>query len=163
MDLQKISKSGSLAYLRVLQAQKQCNKFQNFDVSTKKVIVTQKCNHDSCLPLVLSIFNLPCQLWRVIIFEFLSVCAEIFNIIWSHIYLSSGKVSSESEMGHVPTFENLIHLTWNDPIETFIIEYFLQKLIKLLWKLKKNLFLSHFGYLLSYKPKIGFFLLNPPL
>ena len=85
MDLQKISKSGSLAYLRVLQAQKQCNKFQNFDVSTKKVTVTQKCNHDSCLPLVLSIFNLPCQLWRVIIFEFLSVCAEIVHNLISYI------------------------------------------------------------------------------
>ena len=45
----------------------------------------------------------------------LSVCAEIFRIILSHIYLSPGKVLSESEMGHVPDFEILVHLTWNDP------------------------------------------------
>ena len=29
-----------------------------------------------------------------------------------------GKASSESEMGHVPNFEILVHLTWNDPIVT---------------------------------------------
>ena len=46
----------------------------------------------------------------------LSVCAAIFRIILSHMYLSSGKVSSESEMGHVPPFEILVHLTWYDPI-----------------------------------------------
>ena len=45
----------------------------------------------------------------------LSVCVEIFRIILSHIHLSSEKVSSKSEIGHVPTFENLVHLTWNDP------------------------------------------------
>lgn len=30
----------------------------------------------------------------------LSVCAEIFMIISSHIYFSPGKVSLKSEMGH---------------------------------------------------------------
>ena len=44
MDFQKISKSRNLAYLRVLQAPKKCDKFQNFGLSTKKVIETQKCN-----------------------------------------------------------------------------------------------------------------------
>ena len=46
----------------------------------------------------------------------LLVCAEIFRIVLSHIYLSSGKVSSEAEIGYVPNFEILVHLTWNDPI-----------------------------------------------
>ena len=32
----------------------------------------------------------------------------------SQIYLLSGKVSSKSEMGHVPTFDILVQLTWND-------------------------------------------------
>ena len=36
-------------------------------------------------------------------------------MILPHIYLSSGKGLSESEMGHLPTFEILVHLTWNDP------------------------------------------------
>ena len=39
-----------------------------------------------------------------------------------HIYLS--KVSLESEMGYVPTFENLVHLTWNDPINKYICPVF---------------------------------------
>ena len=38
MNFQKISKS----YLRVLWSQQQCSKFQNFRLSTKKVIETQK-------------------------------------------------------------------------------------------------------------------------
>ena len=38
MNFQKISKS----YLRVLRTQQQCSKFQNFRLSTKKVIETQK-------------------------------------------------------------------------------------------------------------------------
>ena len=45
----------------------------------------------------------------------LSVGAEIFRIILCYIYLASGKVSSESEMGHAPAFEILVHLTWNYP------------------------------------------------
>ena len=54
----------------------------------------------------------------------LSACAEIFRIFLYHIYLSSGKVSLESEMGYVPTFENLVHLTWNDPINKYICPVF---------------------------------------
>ena len=46
----------------------------------------------------------------------LLVCAEIFRVILSHIHLSSGKVSSEAEMGHVPNFEILVHLKWDDPL-----------------------------------------------
>ena len=42
MNFQKILKSWNLAYLKVLWAQKQCSKFQNFRLSTKKVIETQK-------------------------------------------------------------------------------------------------------------------------
>ena len=58
----------------------------------------------------------------------LLVCAEIFRIILSPIYLSSGKGSSESEMGHVPTFETMVHLTWNDPL----ISYFLDTQVMLI-------------------------------
>ena len=58
-------------------------------------------------PLLLLIFNLQCQL---------SVYAEIFRIILSHKYLTSRKVSSKYKIGHVPTFEVLVPLTWNDPI-----------------------------------------------
>ena len=39
MNFQKISKS----YLRVLRTQQQCSKCQNFKLSAKKVIETQKC------------------------------------------------------------------------------------------------------------------------
>ena len=65
-------------------------------------------------PLVFSTFNLLCKLWVVINFEWV-ISLWIFRIILSHIHLSSEKVSSKSEIGHVPTFENLVHLTWNDP------------------------------------------------
>ena len=44
MDFQKISKFWNLARVSVLQAQKLCNKFQDFELSTKRVIETQKCN-----------------------------------------------------------------------------------------------------------------------
>ena len=44
MDFQKISKFWNLARLSVLQAQKLCNKFQDFELSTKRVIETQKGN-----------------------------------------------------------------------------------------------------------------------
>ena len=44
MDFQKISKFWNLARLSVLQAQKLCNKFQDSELSTKRVIETQKCN-----------------------------------------------------------------------------------------------------------------------
>ena len=54
----------------------------------------------------------------------LSACAEIFRIFLYHIYLSSGKVSLESEMGYVPTFEILVHLTWSDPINKYICPVF---------------------------------------
>ena len=36
------------------------------------------------------------------------------------MYLSPGNVPLESEMGHIVTFEILVHLTWNDPIMTSI-------------------------------------------
>ena len=64
MDFQKMSKSWNLAYLILHQAQKQCSKFQNFGLSTKKAIETQKCTQAAWPPLVLPIFNLPQQLKR---------------------------------------------------------------------------------------------------
>ena len=115
MDLHKISKSWNLAYLRVLQAQKQCSKFQNFGVSTKKVTETQKCIQAAWPPLFSQFLSYHADFEVPQLFNELSVCAEIFRIILSHIYFSSGKVSSESEIGHVPNFEILVHLTWNDP------------------------------------------------
>ena len=63
--------------------------------------------HPSCLiPLVLSIFNLPCQLRGAIIFEHVISLYLNFQEILSHIYLSSEKVSSKSDMSHVQA--------WND-------------------------------------------------
>ena len=108
----KISKSCNLAYLSILEAQKQFSKFQNFGLGEIKVIETQKCTQALAWPpLFCWLFSLPCQLWGVIIFEqLISLC------FLSPIYLSSGKVSSESDIGYVPTFEILVHLTWNDPI-----------------------------------------------
>ena len=124
MDLQKISKSWNLAYLWVLWAQKQCSKFQNFGVSIKKIIEIQKWTQAAWPPLVLLIFNLQCQLWGVITFEWVvSLCRNFQDI--SHIYLSSGKVSSKSEMGHVPTFKILVQLSWNDPFK-YKMQRFLQ-------------------------------------
>ena len=51
MDFQKISKSWKIVYLRDLQAQKQCIKFQNFRLSSKKVIETQKYTQAAWTPL----------------------------------------------------------------------------------------------------------------
>ena len=39
------------------------------------------------------------------------------------MYLSSGKVSSEPEMGQVPTFEVLVYLTWNDPVNNSLYKH----------------------------------------
>ena len=51
MDFQKISKSWNLAELIVLQAQKQCSKFQNFGLNEKKVIETESCTQAAWPPL----------------------------------------------------------------------------------------------------------------
>ena len=115
MDLQKISKSLNLAFLRVLLSQKQCSKFQNFGVSTKKFIETQKCIQAAWPPLFCQFLTYHANFEVPQLLTELSVCAEIFRIILSHMYLSSGKVSSDSEIGHVPNFEILVNLTWNDP------------------------------------------------
>ena len=69
--------------------------------------------HPSCLtPLVLLIFNLPCQIWGVITFEqFISLCWNFQDNLISYIPLiwkSIIKIWDES----CPA---LVHLTWNDP------------------------------------------------
>ena len=63
-------------YLRVLWAQKQCSKFQNFGFSEKKKSYWDSKIHPGCWsPLVLSIFNLPCEAWSVITFiQVISLC-----------------------------------------------------------------------------------------
>ena len=48
----------------------------------------------------------------------LLVCAEILRIILSHIYLSSGKVSSKSEMGHVQPYSN-----WHGMTHIILMKY----------------------------------------
>ena len=114
MDLQNISKSWILAYLRVLQAQKQYSKFQNFGVSTGKVIETQKCTQAARRPLLFCQFLTYNTNFELSTFgRAISLCRRILS---HHIHLSSGKVSSKSEVGHNPTFEILVHLTWNDSI-----------------------------------------------
>ena len=87
MDFQKVSKSWNLAYLRVLWAQKQCSKFQNFRSSIKKVIETQKCILPVWPPLILPISNLPCQLWGAITFEqVISLCWNFQDNLISYIH-----------------------------------------------------------------------------
>ena len=69
--------------------------------------------HPSCLtPLVLSIFNLPCQLWGVITFEqVLSLCWNFQDNLISYIPFIQKSFSKLSD-GSCPA---LVHLTWNDP------------------------------------------------
>ena len=76
MDFQKTSKP-YFAYLRVLGAQKQCSKFQNCGLSTKKVTKTQKCTQVAWPPRFLLIFNILWQLWGVITFE------RIISLCWN--------------------------------------------------------------------------------
>ena len=115
MDFQEISRSWILAYLRVFRLRKQSSKFQSFGLSAKKVFETQKCTQADWHPPPLPLFCW--QLWGVITFETFEqfiVCPEIFRIILSDIYLSSRKVSSESEMGHVhiPTLKCPFDMEW---------------------------------------------------
>ena len=80
----------------------------------------------------------------------LSGCTKIFRITLSNTYLSAGKVSSESEIGHVPNFEILVHLTWNDPVLKFELCNLLSlskhnekmKLMRLLFMLIRNFLLE---------------------
>ena len=125
MDLQKISKSWNLAYLWVLRAQKQCSKFQNFGVSTKKLLRFKNEPKLPDPPLFCWFLTYNANFdWGVITFEWVvSLCRNFQDI--SHIYLSSGKVSSKSEMGHVPTFKILVQLSWNDPFK-YKMQRFLQ-------------------------------------
>ena len=75
MHFQKVSKPWNLAYLRIFWAWKQCRKFQNFGLGTKKDIETQKYTQAAWSPFKLLIFNLPCQLWGGITFEqIISLC-----------------------------------------------------------------------------------------
>ena len=114
----KIWKSWYLAYLKVLQAQKKCSKFQNLGLSTKKVIETQKCTQAAWPAQFLSIFNILWQLRGVITFErIISLCWDFQDIPISYI-LFIWKSLIRIWMGHVPTFAILVHLTWNDPKRT---------------------------------------------
>ena len=97
MNFQKISKS----YLRVLRTQQQCSKFQNFRLSTKKVIETQKCTQAARLLVLYQYLTYYDNFEVPLLLNKFSVCAEIFRVILSHIYLSSGEVSSRSELVHV--------------------------------------------------------------
>ena len=112
-NMPKISKPWNLAYLKVLQAQKQCSKFQNFVLSTKnKITETQKCTQAAWASLVLSIFNLLCQLWGVITFEqVISLCRNFQdNLLYiPFIWKSFIKIWDGSCLASV-------HLIWNDPI-----------------------------------------------
>ena len=122
MDFQKIPKSWNLLYLRVLRAQKQWSKFQKFGLSTKNVIETQKCIQAAWPPLVLLIFNLPCQLWGVITFEwFISLCWNFQDNLISYIpfiWKSFIKIWD----GSCPA---LVHLTWNDPLSIHIMQFWI--------------------------------------
>ena len=110
MDFLKISKSWNLAYLRVLLAQKEYNKFQNFGLSIKKV-ETQKCTQAAWPPFALLTCNIPCQLWDVITYErLISFCWNFQDDLFPYIYLSSGKVSSKSEM--VMSSLSLLDMEW---------------------------------------------------
>ena len=112
MHFQKISKPCNSAYLRVHRAQKQCSKFQNFGLSTKKVIGTPKYTQAAWAPLLLLIFNLPCQLWGVITFErVISLCWNSHDILISYIpfiWKSFIEIWDGSRTA-------LAHLPWNDP------------------------------------------------
>ena len=101
-----------------LKAQKKCSKFQNFGLSTKKVIETQKCTQAAWPAQFLSIFNILWQLRGVITFErIISLCWDFQDIPMSYI-LFIWKSFIRIWMGHVPTFAILVHLTWNDPKRT---------------------------------------------
>ena len=82
-----------------------------------------------------------CQLWGVITFEWVISLCWNFQDNLSHIYLSSGKVSSKSEMSHVPTFETLVYLIWNDPIlSSFCLSrfYLRNNLLKVSYSLRQQ-------------------------
>ena len=82
-----------------------------------------------------------CQLWGVITFEWVISLCWNFQDNLSHIYLSSGKVSSKSEMSHVPTFETLVYLIWNDPIlSSFCLSrfYLRNNLLKVAYSLRQQ-------------------------
>ena len=72
--------------------------------------------HPSCLtPLVLSIFNLPCQFWGVIIFErVISLCWNFQDHHISYIPLI-WKGFIKIWDGSCLNFEILVPLTWNNP------------------------------------------------
>ena len=117
MDFQKISKCWNLLYLRVLRAQKQCSKFGKFGLSTKKVIGTQKCTQAAWPPLVLPIFNLPCQLWGIITFErVISLCWNFQENLLSYVpFISKSFIKIWDR-----SCPALVHLTLNDPIINII-------------------------------------------
>ena len=106
-----VKKSWNLAFLRVLWALKQCKKFQNFGLSTKKYWDSKM--HRSCLtPLVLLIFKLSGKLWGAITFELvISLCWNLQDNLMSYItfiWKSFIKIWDSS-------CSALVHLTWNDP------------------------------------------------
>ena len=120
-------------FKRVLQAQKQCSKFPNFGLSTKKVIETQKCTQDAWFPLVLSIFLTyhACQLWGVITFEqVISLCRNFQDNLILYIpfiWKTFIKIWDWSRLA-------LVHVTWNDP---FSDQWARNILNKIMWTEKK--------------------------
>ena len=89
-------------------------------------------------PLVLSIFHLPCQLWGVLTFGW--VCADIFKIILSHIYLSSRSFIKIWD-GSCPA---LVHLTWNNLIALLVLTIRLDKFPHAFTR--HNVFLAVFAF-----------------
>ena len=101
MDFQKMSKPWNIAYLRVLQAHNQCSKFQKFGLNEKNVIENQKYKQAVGPRFFYWFLTYHANFYVSQLLKKLSVCAEIFRMILSYVYISSGKVSSKSEMGHV--------------------------------------------------------------
>ena len=105
-------KSWKLAYLRVLWAQKQCSKFQDFRFRIKKVSETQKCIPGCLIPLFCQMLTWPYKLWAVITFEqIISLCWNFQDNFISYIPFT-WKSFIKIWDGSCPA---LVRLTWNDP------------------------------------------------
>ena len=110
MDFKKICKSWNLC-----PGTETLQQISELWVKCKKSYWDSKL-HPSCLtPLVLSIFNLPCQFWGVIIFErVISLCWNFQDHHISYIPLI-WKGFIKIWDGSCLNFEILVPLTWNNP------------------------------------------------
>ena len=169
MDFRKISISWYLAYLRVLMAQKQCSKFQNFGLSIEGVIETQKCTQTAWPAQFLSIFNILWQLRGVITFEWIiSLSWNFQDILISYIPFIWKRFIRIWD-GLCPNLWNFVLFDMEWPNKKYICPVFRRWcvlppeviFVKAFWS-KKTPCIVHKGYHSPHFKIIPLFLTPPP-